>query len=168
MALHALWMLACARGDTAAARALYEESLTLQRTASDGSVPALVLVNLGTMALRHGDHERAQAHLAEGLRLWRGVGNPAGVTMGLAGMARLAAARGQAARAGRLYGAAAARFPAGGRLLDGTSRAAFDRQVDEARAGLDPGAFAAGWAVGQALPTEQAVADALEVAPDSA
>ena len=90
---------------------------------------ALVLVNLGTTALQHGDHEQARAHLAEGLRLWREVGNPAGVTMGLAGLARLAAAQGQAARAGRLFGAAAARFPAGGRLLDGTDRAAFDRHV---------------------------------------
>jgi predicted ATPase len=168
MALHSLWMLASARGDAAAARALYEESLTLRQTVSSGSVPALVLVNLGTMALQHGDHERAQAHLAEGLRLWRGVGNPTGIAMGLAGMARLAAARGQAARAGRLFGAAAARFPAGGRLHDGTDRAAFDRQIATARAGLDPDAFAAGWAAGETLPPEQAVADALEVAPDPA
>ena len=75
------------------------------------------------------------------------------------------------ARAGRLFGAAAARFPAGGRLLDGTTRTAFDQQVAAARAGLDAAAFASGWAAGAALPPEQAVAEALEVAgppPDAA
>jgi hypothetical protein len=85
--------------------------------------------------------------------------------LGLAGLARLAAAQGRAERAGRLFGAAAALFPASGRLFDGTDRAAFDRHVAEARAGLDPAAFGAGWAAGQALPPEQAVAAALDETP---
>ena len=174
MALHSLGRLAHARGDAAAARARYEEGLDQlpqQRAAGSWAVPALVLVNLGAAALQLGDLERAQAHLTEGLRLWWEAGNPTGVTMGLAGLAGVAAARGQPVRAGRLFGAAAARYPAGGRLLDGTTRAAFDQQIAAARAGLDAAAFASGWAAGAALPPEQAVAEALEDAgpsPDAA
>jgi tetratricopeptide (TPR) repeat protein len=164
----ALGTLARAGGDPAAARALYEESLTQIRATGNRPMLALVLVNLGTTALQQGDHEQARARLTEGLRLWWEAGNPAGAAMGLAGLARLAAAQGQAARAGRLLGAAAALFPAGGRLLDGTDRAAFDRQVAAARTGLDPATFAAGWAAGQALPPERAVAYALEENADRA
>jgi predicted ATPase len=165
MTLNALGTLARAGGDPAAARALYEEGLTQIRATGNRPMLAFVLVNLGTAALEQGDHEQARARLTEGLRLWREAGNRPGAAMGLAGLARLAAARGQAARAGRLFGAAAALFPAGGRLYDGTDRAAFDRDIAEARAGLDPAAFAAGWAAGAATAPEQAVAAALEEAP---
>ena len=164
MARNSLAALALAEGDAAAARALLEESLPPLRAAGHRWMLALVLVNLGAAALRLGDPERARAHLTEGLRLWREQGNQIGCAMGLAGLARLAAAEGQAERAGRLFGAAAARFPAGGRLFDTTDRGDFDRAVAAARARLDPAAFAAGWAVGQALAPERAVADAL--APD--
>jgi tetratricopeptide (TPR) repeat protein len=162
MLLNALGTLAWAGGDLAAARDLHEQSLTQLRPAGSGSMLAVVLVTLGTTALQQGDYGPAQAHLAEGLRTWWELGHRTGATMGLAGLARLAAARGQAERAGRLFGAAAAHFPPSGRLLDGTVREAFDRHGAAARSDLDPAAFAAGWAAGQAMSLEQAVAYALE------
>jgi hypothetical protein len=64
--------------------------------------------------------------------------------------------------AGRLFGAADALFPAGGLLLDGSDHAAFGRRVAAARARLVEAAFAAGWAAGQAMTLERAIAVALE------
>jgi hypothetical protein len=58
--------------------------------------------------------------------------------------------------------ACASLFPAGGLLLDGSDRAAFDRRVAAARARLDEAAFAAGWVAGQAMTLERAIAVALE------
>jgi hypothetical protein len=168
LALNALGALALAASDAAGARARLEEPLPRLRAAGPRWLLAPVLVNLGAAALRLGDPEGARAHLAEGLRLWRDLARPDGAALGLAGLARLAAAQGQAERAGRLFGAAAALFPADGRLADGTDRAAFDRDVAAARSGLDPAAFAAGWTAGQALPPEQAIAEALEDAPAAA
>jgi predicted ATPase len=166
LALNSLGWLAMAEGDAAAARALLEENLARLRAAGPRWLLAAVLANLGAAALQLGDAERARAHFAEGLRLWRELARPDDATPGLAGLARLAAAQGQAERAGRLFGAAAALFPARGRLIDNTDRAELDRQVAAARARLDPAAFAAGWAAGQALTPERAFALALDEPPD--
>jgi hypothetical protein len=107
-------------------------------------------------------HQQARDHFAEGLRLGRELGNQTGSMMAVAGLAGVAAAQGQAQRAGRLFGAVDALFPAGGLLLDGSDRAAFGRRNAAARARLDETAFAAGWAAGQAMTLDQAIAEALE------
>ncbi|HKV02227.1 MAG TPA: hypothetical protein VJQ26_08880, partial [Ktedonobacteraceae bacterium] len=85
--------------------------------------------------------------------------NGLGIVRGLAGLAEVAAAQGQAERAGRLFGAA-------DRLLPAASlyRNDLNRRVAEARANLDAARFEAGWAAGQAMTQEQAVTDALQEA----
>ena len=69
----------------------------------------------------------------------------------------IAAAQGQAERAGRLFGAAS-------RLLPSTSsyREELNRRIAAARAQLDAATFEAGWMAGQAMTEEQAITEALQ------
>src|SRR5205823_1573898 len=124
--LNSLGVLALAEGDAATARTLLEERLPELRATGPRWLLGHVLVNLGAAALELDDPDQARAHFAEGLRLFRELASLDGAAMGLAGLARLAAAQGQAERAGRLFSGAAALCPAGGRLLGITDWAAFD------------------------------------------
>jgi len=74
-------------------------------------------------------------------------------------LAEVAAAQGQAERAGRLFGVA-------DRLLlsASISRDDLNRRVAEARAHLDATAFTTGWTAGQTMTEEQAVSDTLQEA----
>jgi len=78
---------------------------------------------------------------------------------GLAGVAR---ARGEGARAARLWGAAAAARAALGAPPWPAFRPAHEASVAAARTALGEEAFAAAWEEGQALSLEQAIAAALD------
>ena len=102
----------------------------------------------------------AQASYRQGLSLWQEMHQleqQLGIVKGLAGLAEIAAAQGQAERAGRLFGAAS-------RLLPGTStyREEVHRRSTAARAHLDATTFEAGWTAGQAMTEEQAISLALQ------
>lgn len=115
----------------------------------------LFLINLGDLWLHHyKDEEQAKALYREGLSLWQNLQR---VEQGLAGLAEVAAAQGQAERAGRLFGAAA-------HLLPATSlyREDLNRRVAAARVHLDAATFEAGWTAGQAMTQEQAITLALQ------
>ena len=73
----------------------------------------------------------------------------------------MAAARGQAERAARLHGAAAALREQLGATVVPWEHPARERDLAAARAALEPAAFEAAWAAGAALPLEAAVAEAL-------
>jgi len=77
--------------------------------------------------------------------------------MGLAGLAEIAAAQGQAERAGRLFWAASRLLPA-----TSTYREEVHRQSAAARAHLAVATFEAGWAAGQTMIEEQAIKFALQ------
>ena len=85
--------------------------------------------------------------------------NGLGIVRGLIGMAEVAAAQGQAERAGRLFGVADRLLPAASLYRDD-----LNSRVAQARAHLDARAFTAGWTAGQAMTEEQAVTDALQEA----
>ncbi len=102
----------------------------------------------------------AQASYREGLRLWQEmqqVEQRLGIVTGLAGLAEIAAAQGQAERAGRLFGAASRLLPA-----TSTYREEVHRRSTAARAQLDAATFEAGWTAGQAMTEEQAITEALQ------
>ncbi len=80
-----------------------------------------------------------------------------GIVKGLAGLAEIAAAQGQAERAGRLFGAAARLLPA-----TSPSREELNSRSAAARAQLDTATFEAGWTAGQAMTEEQAITEALQ------
>jgi hypothetical protein len=128
--------------------------------------------------LRRGEPARARRLFAEGLILSQDTASQNGLVLGLAGLARVAARRGEAERAGRLFGATDALFPVTGILVDGvfptvgmlrdgSERPSFRRQVAAARRRLDADAFASGWALGVRMSREDAVAQACSESPRS-
>jgi predicted ATPase len=149
------------QSDEELARSLYEQSLLLLRASKDRGRLGMSLITIGDIWLHHyGDEQQAKTIYQQGLNLWQDlqrVDNGLGIVKALAGLAEVAASQGQAERAGRLFGAA-------DRLLAPSSmfRDEINSRVAEARVHLDAAAFEAGWAAGQAMPQEQAIAEALQ------
>src|SRR5262249_58543311 len=100
------------------------------------------------------------------LRSWGDVQHPVpvpSIIWSLAGLAGVAAGQEQGERAGQLFAAARTLNLSTNTFLDDAHRRAdIDHSVAEARAHLDAGAFAAGWARGQAMTLEQAISYALQ------
>jgi non-specific serine/threonine protein kinase len=101
--------------------------------------------------------------LHESLALNRDLGNRAGIARSLAGLAWLAAVRGQIERAVRLFGQVEALGEATGLVMTAQERPLYERVMSMARAALSGEAFTAAWAAGRAMTLEEAVADALSV-----
>jgi DNA-binding NarL/FixJ family response regulator len=93
------------------------------------------------------------------------MGGAGGIPKRLEALATVAAGRGQGAagarRATRLLGAAAAARQRIGAPLPPVDRPGHEATMQAARAALGERAFAAAWAMGQALGLEEAVAEAL-------
>jgi predicted ATPase len=161
--MSALEVVGLPQGEEEMARSLYEQSLPLLHASRDRGRLGMLLINMGEVWLHQsGGEQQAKMLYKRGLHLWQDmqrVDNGLGIVRGLAGLAEVAAAQGQAERAGRLFGAA-------DRLLPAASlyRNDLNRRVAEARANLDAARFEAGWAAGQAMAQEQAVTDALQEA----
>jgi predicted ATPase len=158
--LNALQGLVSTQGDQELVRSLYQQSLPLMQQARNRGTLGLLQINMGDFLHQYGEEQQAQTSYREGLRLWQEmhqVEQRLGIVKGLAGLAEIAAAQGQAERAGRLFGAAA-------RLLPATSsyREEVNRRSAAARAHLDAATFEAGWAAGQAMTEEQAITLALQ------
>jgi hypothetical protein len=104
--------------------------------------------------------QQAQVHYRQSLNLWQDlqrIEQGMGIIKALAGLAEIAAAKGQVERAGHLFGAAARLLPA-----TSSSREEVHRRIAEARTRLDTETFEAGWTAGQALTEEQAITEALQ------
>ena len=93
--------------DYGAARALYAEALALGRAVGDQALVAWTHFGLGLTALAQANSAGAQQHLAAAVARFRERGERGALAHALAGFVGLAAARGDAARAVRLAGAAA-------------------------------------------------------------
>jgi DNA-binding CsgD family transcriptional regulator len=124
----------------------------------------LALGNLGLVALSRGEAVQAAAYLMESLVSNRELGRKRGLVDDLAGCASVACLQGQPSRAARLFGAAAALSERLGTVLELTKRLIHDRDVAATRTTLGAAAFDAAYAAGHALPLDQALAEALEVA----
>jgi tetratricopeptide (TPR) repeat protein len=152
--------MASTQGDQELARSLHQQSMSLMQQAHDRGTLGLSQINMGELLQQYGEEHMAQASYREGLRLWQEmqqVEQRLGIVKGLAGLAEIAAAQGQAERAGRLFGAAARLLPA-----TSTSREEVHRRSAAARAQLDAATFDAGWTAGQAMTEEQAISFALQ------
>jgi predicted ATPase len=160
MALTALEVIISSQGDQEQTRSLYQQSLSLMQQAPNRGTLGLFLINTGDDFHRLAEEHMAQASYRGGLSLWQEmhqVGQRLGIVKGLAGLAEIAAAQGQAERAGRLFAAAS-------RLLPATNsyQEELHRRSASARARLDAATFEAGWSAGQALTEEQAITEALQ------
>ncbi len=161
LALSALQVVVSTQGDQEMARLLDQQLQPLMQQVRNRGALVLFLINIGDLWLhRWGDKQQAKVLYRESLSLWRNlqrVEQGIGIVKALAGLAEVAAAQGQAERAGRLLGAAASLLPS-----DSVYREEVNRRVAEARAHLDAATFEAGWSAGQAMTQEQAITEALQ------
>jgi predicted ATPase/DNA-binding XRE family transcriptional regulator len=156
-----LGMLAYLTGDYAAARALHEESLAIRRALGDRRGVAISLGNLGRVAYRQGNHTAARALHAESLQLRQALGD-ATMPEGIEGLAAIAGARGEVARAARLLGAAATLRAAIALRQFADERADQEEWVARVRGESAAIDWDAAWRAGAALSPEEAIAEALE------
>jgi hypothetical protein len=141
---------------------LHAEALELFRALGAQRGIAGALGNLAAVAEREGDHAGAVALCEESLRLDQAIGAEEQAVEGLQTMVLVLAAQGQALRAARLAGAAAALRDALDVPLRPNQREVYDQAMRTVRAALGEESFSAAWAEGQALSLEQAIALALE------
>lgn len=155
------------------AAALYEERLAMDEALGHSAGGAEAMLFLADVAIVRGDYARAVASLAESLRWTKNPGQSQLVPNEwmirlLERAARIAALQGGAVRAVRLCGA----LTPGREVLEATGAllsdrdAEYDCMVTSLRTRLDDEAFATAWAEGRAMTLEQAIAYALEEAPD--
>ncbi len=147
--------------DYGLARRLHEESHALWVQIDDDGGRLWTLANLASIAKEEGDPDRSAALTAQALTLCVKLGDRHALHALLAHAACLHADRGNGVRAARLHGASEAvrrRIGAGLSPRDAADR---NGQRAEVRAQMTEADYAAHWADGEALTTEQAVAEAL-------
>ncbi|MEO7909119.1 MAG: tetratricopeptide repeat protein, partial [Roseiflexaceae bacterium] len=160
--LRNLGRVALFKGDDPQATQLLEECLTLSNALSFSQAIAWALTGLGRAALHQGDSRRAAALYHQSLLLYRELGERSGNVWCLEGLAGVAAMQCQPAWSGQLFGVAEALRAAIGMPLPLNECADYEHDRALARAQLDPADFAAAWALGRAMPAEQALAEALK------
>jgi tetratricopeptide (TPR) repeat protein len=142
--------------------ACWEEALALCRELGSKNGTAWALYYLGDVALYQGEIMHALALYNKSLKLFQELRYKFGIPPCLLGFAGVASASGQAERGAQLYGASEALREAMGHDIPPHGRISYDRIVATIRTQLDEAAFAAAWAAGQAMTSEQAIAYAFE------
>jgi DNA-binding CsgD family transcriptional regulator len=151
-------VLALAERETASARSLAEQALTLFKEMKQQHGTALSLYVLAEVATVGGDYARSQALYEQGVGVARESGDKGMITSGLEGLAAAVAAQGNHAWAAHLWGTAEALREAIGTPLPPVERVPYNRVIAAARTQLGEQAFAAAWAEGRTLSPEQALA----------
>ena len=159
------WMgqAAAARGDGEAACTYLEVALERQRALGFTWVQASTLRILGDLACDRGDIVNALAAYRESAQFAKAHLDLFLLADAMTGIADVAAAGGHADQAARLYGAAAALHERLGTDLQRWQQPRPSRGVALARSALSKQSFALAWEQGEALSTEEAVAEALSV-----
>jgi tetratricopeptide (TPR) repeat protein len=147
-------------GDYPRARAVIEEQISRRGSVEDTS-QAANFNWLGNIATAAGDYEDARTLYAESMRRRLTIVRKVGVAFTLSGIAGLAAAQGQLARAVRISGAAARLCELSGVPAHRTQEGCIRGKLSGIREALGVVAYDAAWAAGQAMTLEQAVAYAL-------
>jgi len=148
--------LALYRGELVQAETYVQEALALSRELGDKNRTARALAHLGEIKRRQGDLTQARAVCTEGVLLPGEAGHRHAMGWNLIGLAKVAADEGQSEQAARLFGAAEPCLLPD--AMDPLERADYERAVAEVRARLGEEVFAAAWAEGRFMTTEQALA----------
>lgn len=161
-ALNNLGLMAANQGDYAAAQQLYQESQALYRDGGHQAEVAVSLSNQGDLAEKQGDFGVARGLYRQSLTLHRELGNREGLANLLDSLGRIAAVLVSPTQATHLWGAAAHLRDELGASVPPTDLAEYTTKLDAAKTLLGAVAFDAAWAVGYALPLEQALTLALD------
>jgi hypothetical protein len=148
-------------GDYSGSQALSEEALALNQAIGHTWGSANTFSNLGLAVMQQGDHKRATELFKQGLGLFRELGDIAGMTECLEGLA-LRHAEVEPARLVQLFALADRRRSSIGAPQPWYLRAAYRRYLEAAQSQMSDGAWTARWAEGRAMSLEQAVAYVLE------
>jgi predicted ATPase/class 3 adenylate cyclase len=160
--LHNLGEVERQRGNYEQAKALGMESMALLREIKDDWNLSMVVGWLGLLEVWSGDEpDLAEGFLKEALALERELGNWAYGAYCLESFAGLAGARGQRARAARLWGAAEALRTDIGAPLPPDARPLYEPSMAAARALLGEAAWETAFAQGKAMSAEEAAEYAL-------
>jgi hypothetical protein len=138
------------------------QSLALSLDLGDRPSAGLCLLWRALLAWRLTDLARAQALFAESLTLFRAMHDRYLMACAVHGLGLVTAAHGRWSLAARLFGAVEGTLAPLGAVLEPELRDEGRRQGAAIRGALGEDGFAAAWAVGRALPLEEAVALALE------
>jgi tetratricopeptide (TPR) repeat protein len=161
--LNILGQLAAQRDDLADAESMLEEALAINRTVIRGRQgTAWTLRNLGMVAQRQGDMQRAAACYGESLLLRYELRQLAGVAWAMEGLAEVATLTGRRQRAVRLWSAASTLRASVGSEIDGLGRLRHEQMLADLRTTLGEQQFGDLWAEGSILSLEAAIGYALE------
>ena len=163
LTLSYLAMAASRMQDDERARTLADEALHFCRQAEFATGMAITFGRLGSQALKEGKYEEAEHFFREALALRLKLDDRYGMANQLTELAFVAAASGEAERAARLDGAAAALRQVTGAKITEAHRAAYDRLIADVRETLGQEQFEAVWSASQPQTPEQAVATARAV-----
>ncbi len=161
LAMASLGAIARYEGKYERAIAYYRESERVWRRLGRKAVLAGLLQDQGCVALRQGATSHAAAHFTESLVMAQELGRTRSITLSLVGLAAMASTISEYVQAVRLLGTVAALLSASNHVLEPVVRSDYDCSMAAARAHLDDVTFDRAWAAGQALPLEQAIAEAL-------
>jgi tetratricopeptide (TPR) repeat protein len=160
-ALTNLALVVLHHGDYSRSQVLSEEALVLSQTTGNTWGTANIFSNLGLAVLQQGDWKRATELFKQGLRSFREIGDIAGMTECLEGLA-LRHAELDPAQFVQLFAMAERRRSSIGAPRPAYLRAAYRRYIEAAQSQMSDAAWTARWAEGWAVTLEQAVASALE------
>jgi DNA-binding CsgD family transcriptional regulator len=146
------------RDDRSRAAALAEDLLAHARQQHNPGFEAVALRELGHLARLDGELESADDLAHRALALCAGAGILPDLEQTLVAVAGIAAAEESWAEAVRLFAAAAALGRRVGCVLPSWDQPMADADLERARNSLEPEAFEAAWAEGQALGVDEAVA----------
>jgi non-specific serine/threonine protein kinase len=150
-------------GDLERAATSWEEGLRLAQGLGDHNLIAWSLSGLADVARLRGDYKRATGMFKESLSLlYQSSGDKIGPPFTLEALALVAVALGDAKRAARLWGAAAAWREAINLPLALVYQRDYAASVTQARTQLGEEGYASAWSEGHAMSPEQAIALALE------
>ncbi|MFN2462752.1 MAG: AAA family ATPase [Candidatus Dormibacteria bacterium] len=149
-------------GNTNGASSAAERALALAK--GGGNWPPMIelLNNLGRLTRISGDLGGGAARHREALSMAAKLGYRQEIASSLDGLAAIVGEQGEGARAGRLFGAAAALNEALGAVIWPHVRATHEQSLAACRALVDADTWAAAWAEGEAMTQDQAIAYALD------
>jgi predicted ATPase/class 3 adenylate cyclase len=147
-------------GDLGPARSHLVESLDIARALNDSYGVVYGAFNLGLAEYLGGSANAAEVLFAESFSLARRVMMKPGIAYALIGLA-MAGSHGDPGRAARLHGAAEAALAALGETVDPVEAKLRERDCQRLRSVLGPEAFAAEYAAGQSLSSEEILVLAL-------
>jgi non-specific serine/threonine protein kinase len=160
-AMSSLGTIAQYQGKYERAIAYYRESERVWRRLGRKAVLAGLLQDQGRVALRQGATSHAAAHFTESLVMAQELQRIRTIVLSLIGLAAVASAIREYVQAVRLLGTVATLLSASNHVLEPMVQSDYDCSMAAARVRLDDVIFERAWAAGQALPLEQAIAEAL-------